>query len=652
VLTRDTVLERLKKSPMNQVGDQSARRSFGLPLLVAGVVCLGFYILMSTQLSFFQMARPFYTWGYCGRIPWGPLAGSSMRYFDPEQVSSILWKLAALLPAIVCLSIWVVSRYGARLDNLIERATAGLSGCRGLIFFSALSLLVIVLLVIFSFEARPIVDDEIAYLFQAKTYLTGHLYLPSPPAADSIKRTFMIVAPVWTTKYLWGHPFILAVGLFVGSPYVATIGMSVASLALLYLVGLRTATRKEASLAVAFMGLSPWFWFTSATLLSHVSMLFLLLLFLWGWFYLEANPKALPAIGLGFCLAWAITIRPLTTIAWCLPFGFLLAKHMIKEPRKWAGASLGFLIGGGVIFGAILYYNHLVTGNALTLPFSYYSPDEKMGFGFVTPTGELRPFYDHTPMKGIVNAAIVIVKMNSWFLGWPISLLPFLGLVIARSLGQSTTQQSASYDAGIAWKSTDTLWVSIILCVFAAHLVYYSPGISETGPFYYYELLVPLCFLAAKGLLTLYETAVRWGYMQVARFISVFVVLSTVGSLWFFVPEKAMHINSTYSQALLPYQMSEKSIDGKALVFVGYRRPPGWLLCLPYPSLDLNDRILFVHTRGKKIDTGSMRTFPDRTPYLLCFRVRTGKYDLVKLEGDDPSGEMERLLKQEALDRQ
>jgi hypothetical protein len=516
------------------------------------------------------------------------------------------------------LSVFFVRSFGEQLDAPTSSVVLFFTGRRGIVAFTLFSLAVIILLEVFVFEGRPIVDDEAAYLFQAKTYLTGHLVLRPPPVPKAIQTTFMIVDPVWTGKYLFGHPALLAMGMVLGSPYVASTAMAAACIVLLYLVGIRIASHSEAALAAGLLAVSPFFWFTSATFLSHVSMLFLLLLFVLAWFYLESKPHFLVALAAGFCLGWAFSVRPLTAVLFALPFGFLSLWNIRKDPGKWAFSALGLLAGGLIVLGMVFWYNHLVTGNAFLFPFEYYNPHE--GLGFTKDMG-------HTPSKAVANLAVSLLRYNSWFLGWPISLLPLLGLFLIRRSGRCDAKSGCDSSAVSYWKSSDKLWLAVIASVCIGNMFYYSPGVSDVGPIYYYELLIPLCLLSAKGIIVLYQEASLRGLPQARRFIAVFLALSIFGNIVFFLPEKAMHIQTLCESAASPFELARDLIQDKALVFMSSKRPHyGWLFGLPYPSPKLDDKVIFLANKDPESSMEAIKAFPDRTPYVLNYDPQRNAY--------------------------
>lgn len=551
------------------------------------------------------------------------------------RLASILfgiWNILSLLPSTFFFSVWLISVCANRLNNAIKFLDRPLFCRRALVFCLIVSTVVIVCLIVFVFQGRPVVDDEEAYLFQAKTYLSSRLVMPVPPAPNSISRTFMIINWCWTTRYLFGHPIILAIGMLVGSPYVITVLMALGSIILLYLIGCQTTSKEEATIAAILMGLSPFFLFVSATLLTGASMLFLLLLFILGWFHLEKFPRVLLALAMGFCLGWAFSIRPLTAILFGAPFAVMAMYKSWFAPKKWIPISLSLALGSFVVILLVFAYNELVTGNPFTFPHFYYNPMERLGFG--QRTNGL-----FTPLHALINLFKSLILVNSWLFGWPISLLPIVTVISlnALSIFGSTRNFTKRSSFELSWKSSDTLWVVIIFSVCFGYFFYCWSLSIMTIPIYYYELLIPLCFLSAKCIISLQAFFSNMNSSQLRTLVPVFCGLSFIGSFLFFVPFKAIHMHETYKSYRVPIDLANSVIKEKALVYVGVRAPSrAPLHSLPYPTPQIDDNILFVFLKDDKTNEEANRAFADRIPYLLYYEKHSGTYTLQKLPKANP----------------
>jgi hypothetical protein len=172
-------------------------------------------------------------------------------------------------------------------------------------------------------------------------------------------------------------------------------------------------------------------------------------------------------------------VRPQVAIPVGLVLGAATAFVLLRRLRFGAVLVLGAT--GGVFGAAILAYNQWLTGSARTLPWYLYRPVERFGFGLVL---EGTP-YVHDLRKALENLAVTAVRLDSWWLGWPLGcLLLVLWWVTGRSLGFGSMR----------------VWLLVGVAVVLFNMAYYSTGVSETGPIYHFELLLPLSLLGGAAL--------------------------------------------------------------------------------------------------------------------------------------------------------
>ena len=187
--------------------------------------------------------------------------------------------------------------------------------------------------------------------------------------------------------------------------------------------------------------------------------------------------KFLLSLLAGLSLGYAFNSRQMTAVGFALPFIAVTAYDCWKM-RSRALAS-GILVSAGflVVFGLTLWYNNLVTGNPLQFPFHYYSPFEGVGFGT----------YGHTPLFGLRNLIVNSFRLNSALFGFPFSLMfVFFMLFVKKDFG-------------------DRLALGIIAGIGGLYIVYYSPGVADLGPVYFYEMLIPLLILSARALCIIHD---------------------------------------------------------------------------------------------------------------------------------------------------
>jgi hypothetical protein len=193
-----------------------------------------------------------------------------------------------------------------------------------------------------------------------------------------------------------------------------------------------------------------------------------------------------------------------------------------------------------------------LTGSPFTVPWYLQCAAERFGFGRVWLTDA----YTHTPVTALENLAVVAVRWNAWWLGFPCSLAVF----------------------GIWWRFGRPLfsmgiWLWVGFAMLGFEFLYYSPGASDTGAIYHYELLLPSSLIAGNALKA---ALARFPALTAAVLVS-HVALGTTS--WFGEQTlrlarllKAIHEDS---DALLA------RVNTPAIVFYEMRgsetRPTGWL---------------------------------------------------------------------------
>jgi 4-amino-4-deoxy-L-arabinose transferase-like glycosyltransferase len=135
----------------------------------------------------------------------------------------------------------------------------------------------------FAFERLPHLEDEVAYLFQARTMALGRLTVPTPEVEQAFWVPFVLdYQGQRFGKYPPGWPGILAAGVLAGLPWLVNPLLAALSLYLIYRLG-KTLYDERVGLLAAALGLtSPLFLVLSGSYLSHLASLVWLLLFsLW-----------------------------------------------------------------------------------------------------------------------------------------------------------------------------------------------------------------------------------------------------------------------------------------------------------------------------------------------------------------------------------
>jgi hypothetical protein len=467
-----------------------------------------------------------------GGNAWWPLPFAPANGFTPEQLSSHVARALFLFPACVLL--------GFAFQHLRPRRTTPPS--------SSLVVLVGTLLTaaIAAFVIRgvPLQDDEATYLMQADLFTRGLVADPTYPASAAFDEPFTIFTSTGMSgMYLFGTPMVLAVGLPFGLPWLGQLAM----VALAIWAAFRAAARADESVAwlgSVLLALSPMLTFTSAGFLSQPPALAGVAVAILGLQVGSWRGGALVGTGLGFAFA----ARPQTAG----PAGVvLLALYGWRDRRLLAGTVLAGL---PWVF-AVGLYDHAIMGTPWQLPRAAYV-GEMEAFGF----GKAVRDYEHTPLKAAALAAVALVRLNGWALGWPISLAgPALWFALGRP-------HSAVVGP----------WGAVTCATFLFQAGYAFIGTSETGAIYHYAALPFFAFSTAAALR---EAGSRWwgGWVRAAAVASVLL-----GTTTFYV-EHALRLSRL--AAAIEGPRHSLDLELPAVVFEdvwGARPQAGWVFGIPF----------------------------------------------------------------------
>ncbi|HVN48954.1 MAG TPA: glycosyltransferase family 39 protein [Bacteroidota bacterium] len=549
--------------------------------VLGGIAFIGLYFAIASLQNYFQLVS----------LVYGGNVSAYMRWIPTQWMQAQLWKILLLLPATFLLTVAFV-RSEIQIPFFHFRVNR-----KSIAAVLVVVLLLIILSVNFLFHATEITDDELVYDFQAKTLLAGRLVNPPPPVAASFENVFLINdGHVWVGKYTLGHPFIIALGMFLGSRYTITILESLLTLLLVYFIADELYQNKKLAFTALLLGaLSPFFYFMSSTRLSHTTEAFCLALF----FYLFLRARRTEALSwrflllllAGFSAGYAFNVRSLTALGFLLPFAVVVVVRDIwKSPAKGIKDSLPLIIGFATVVAVTLWYNYLVTGNMLDFPFLYYSNVETVGFGT----------YGHTPMFGIQNFLVLCFRLNAALFGLPISLLfVFLFSFADKKFG-------------------DRLLLGILAGVAGSYYFYYSPGVSDIGPVYYYELIIPLFLLSARGIFYVKDVLAKHSE-HAAKYVTTFFAISFLLAFVTYVPERMMHLARLTNNIREPYGAVQNANIHQALVLIQSYVPTGWVDGFRNPSPKFNDDIIFCQYADSVSNQKVVRYFHDRRPFILKY---------------------------------
>ena len=459
-----------------------------------------------------------------------------------------------------------------------------------LVFGAAAVLLLILLIASCVLLKFPNSGDEHAYIFQAKIYNSGKLWVSPHPHQDFFECWFISSKDgKLFSQVPFGWPALLALALRFSLPLWALNPIiGVVAIMVLYEIAKILFDAKTGLLAALLMSASPYFLLTSASYFSHT--LCSLLILSCYYFLLVAKRKSSVALAslAGIFLGWSLVTRYYSAAICALP----VILHLLTDLRKNLRILLGTAAGAMAALSIQLAYNLEITGNAFLLPYNYIDPREGLGF-----------IKGHTVALGLENAYVMLRDFLAWT---PITLL----LIYVFALKE---------------KHKIFPW-SILLYQFPiivmGHILYWSDGGNGYGPRYYYEAY-PFMVLAVSGYVN--ETkrsrnrnAFVW-YLLLVGFLVVPVQLG-----WHLYVEGAV-----VKERMWLYDEAKKEELDNAVVFlksgIGGRRPMG-RIDLTRNAIDFSNDVLFVMDRGEQ-NAKLMEFYEDKSYYLYS-------YDKARDEGE------------------
>jgi hypothetical protein len=472
-----------------------------------------------------------------------------------------------------------------------------------------------------TFEAVPHIEDEIAYVWQAKAMVEGHLTIPSPPHYRSFLVPFVVdYEGERFGKYPPGWPALLSIAIRLGTR--AWINPLLAGLAvwLTYLLGKRIFSEFVGLLAAGLTVTSPFFLMNSGSLLSHPFGLVLSSLFALGWletFWDKAagktieNPSRarkdwwytiLSALALGIL----ILTRPMTALAVAVPFGIHGLYLLIHSNARTRLRLLVF--GSTAIFFVGLYFlwQYSLTGHALLNPYTLWWPYDKVGFG----PGHGRGPVGHTLNLAWINTRHSLDAGTYDLFGWG-SLswifLPF-GLWAARR------------------NPKGLLLGSVVVSLVLIYMTYWI-GATLFGPRYYYEGLFSLTLVSAAGIAWLAGlpgklggTFVRYtGWRKLRPLLVILILGVLVGiNLMFYLPIRLGGMYALYNIELAdqePFLTPAAQSLAPALVIAHSGRWMEYGALLDLEDPEFTTPFIFAWSISSFADSMLTYDFPNRTVY-------------------------------------
>lgn len=477
----------------------------------------------------------------------------------------------------------------------------------------------------------PHLEDEMAYIFQARVFARGALWAPPPPDTSAFFTPFvLIVNGHWVGKYPIGWPLVLALGEALGAGWLVNPALGAATVAVTYCLGRDVVDRQVGLMAGLLAAASPFFLILAGTYMSHTAGGLFTALLLWGWRRAElARADGRTGRGwavlAGAALGMLAITRPLTAVAIGVALAAVTLVRELGQRRGLRALTRDYapLVATAFLIALLQpLWLWLATGSPTTNLYTMVWEYDRVGFG--PDVGR----YGHTLKQGLRTTWLDLQLWAGDLYGWwGFSPVPVLaGLVLGL----------------IRLPRGEKGWAVLLAAPFVGlvvfHLAYWI-GAQLYGPRYYYEAHAGLAVLAALGL----REAVRLvaggepepaGSDRWLPFIPLASLL--VMALVLYLPQRLPDWRDVYGITPEPYEaLRDAAGDDEVLIFVEEAR---WIEYAPFFAQNspwLDGPVVAAHETSPRVSRALAERYPGRSLWYYA----GGK--LVQLPSPGESGENE-----------
>lgn len=490
-------------------------------------------------------------------------------------------------------------------------------------------------------EQIPHVQDSITYLFQGQLLARGKLWASAPPLPGFFDHEFLLVRnDRWFGHYPPGFPAVLAIGVWLGQPWLVNPLLAALTVPLLYWLGKGLYGRAAGLLATALMLVSPFFLFMSGSMMAHPAELFWVTLFMAGWAQaVKPDGRRRWALLAGTALGMVFLTRQVTAVAVGLPFllvtGLGRLETCAERSRSIGNWRLNqspivnlqssilpktawLLVTAVPLAGLLFLHQYALTGDPFGDPRLLLRPFDRLGFGedvgesynafTLTKVGDevaidwysdpTQPPRGHSLARGIYNTEKNWQALEIELFGWlPILTLAFIWLAFL-------LQRPSPGDAALLAAIAGTLIV---------YLFFWADGIMY-GPRYFYGALPAFFLLTGRGI----QAAADWigGHAGQLAVTILVLILAGVSFIFYLPGQLADHRGFNFVDAQ-PRTQVEAEIGGKALVFIENEAANWWEYGRFFSGNSpwLDGRILYARDLGDAENNRLLPYFPDYQPY-------------------------------------
>ncbi len=499
-------------------------------------------------------------------------------------------------------------------------------------FVTAIAVMVVcALLAAFVYQRHPHLQDEVAYLFQARTLATGRVALPNPPVPSAFALYLIETgATGWYSPVPPGLAAIFVPGVWIGAPWLVNPVLTGVNVLLVYLVLQPLYGRRVARLSTLLFALSPWNLFLGMSYMPHAATIFLALAATLGVITTRRTGLARWTWLGGLALGVLAMVRQLDAMVMAGALG--LWSIGLGGRRLKISGTVGLILGS--IIGAVplLMFNKYFTGKAGTFPMMAYT-DRTFGkgsnaYGFGPDRGmgwALDPNPGHGPIDGMINASLNSAATQVELFGWCIGSLLIVYLFVLRG----------------PLARADKLMLSVVAFTWLAYFFNYFSGGPDFGARYWFLMIVPFVALTARGTLTLGSQSDESAAASFSHTLShtltqtrwlTAVALAAIGGVFVFVPWRAIDKYWHY-RGMTPAiaTLARERNFSRSLVIVAGREAPDYASAATYNPLDVGDALpVYAHENSAAIDSALVNAFADRPVWFVDGPTKSGHGYMVR----------------------
>jgi len=335
----------------------------------------------------------------------------------------------------------------------------------------------------FVFGHIPRVHDEIDYIFQAKIFKSGRLFVSSPCAKESFDFPHIINNGRWYSQYTPGYPLLLLLGLLIQAPWIINPLLGSLSIFVFYFIGKEIYDKNTGILASILGAASIWLLLMSSTMMSHTSGLFFTSLFILFLFRSVKSPSPANGLFAGIGLGMTFLIHSYNAVLISIPFLAYFVLNLFKNFRKRLKNAAAFALATLFFVSVLLAYNQMTNGHPLKMGYIVrYGESHGLGFGRTGYAG-----IPHTSYLGSFQIKGNLEALNKYLFGWPgSSFLALLPLLWVNRIRREKTKK-------------DLLLAAAFLCLLLGMYFYWGTYVF-IGARMFFEAAPLLVLLSAHGI--------------------------------------------------------------------------------------------------------------------------------------------------------